>query len=898
MNSNRTFANYSQENYNKRPYSKTPIDNQQKHTPIRLILTRIIFYAYHRFFNFFLPRSGNDGPALLISILIFFFISSLCLFLFGFRPLDFRHLLTTSRYDKPSIVYGVDDSGKAIPIAEFYRQARYPLKIRNDKTQKKNERKLRKDKKNSSKLNELSTIENNPDIASPIVDSEIKIGLNSKIVRVFLTLEDIRFFSHPGVDPLGVIRAFGVNLLAGRVKEGASTFTQQVARLRFLSNERSLLRKLREVFLAGLLEFKYSKGDILEDYLNMVPLGHGTNGVEAAARFYFRKKCTELRWGEIAVIASMTTRPKEFSPLLNPRRSIHKVKYSLLKLIENGILSIEEAEAELLFLNNEYYAKLNRSPNESAFQKRLNLHPYATAFLRSQLPKEIRSDDILSTKGLRIYTTINVKHQQAAEKQMLPYLKEITTKRQRAPFSNYHIFDNDFDEIRQMNYNLFNVPDFKIKMNRAQRDLTLNFHHKIATEINFLTLITGDANVSRAIDHNLLYGKNRRRDRQKNVEGALISIVPTSGEITAVIGGSGFRPNNQQLRFHKIRRQPGSAFKPIIIAAALEASMNKNVKNKVTAASIFDDTPLHFINRDLSEYSPENYSRTYDGNIRLRRALTFSKNTIAIQVYRRVGSKRINEIAESLLQLDRLEPPRELPQEATVALGSYGLSPLQMTKAYAVFASGGKEVFTHLIKKIVADDGSEIYNYSKEKRETPRQLLNTNTAALMVSMLKDVVNKGTGKAAALQGRQVAGKTGTTNRSTNAWFLGFTPALVTAVYIGYDQPNTLGTNSTGGNLAAPVWGKYMYQALKRTPAKHYASSGNKLSKIEICESTGAVPTSSCEKIITEFFLPGTQPEAPSLNSDSNLNLGNPNDPALDSEEEEEADDILDDDDLNF
>ena len=228
-------------------------------------------------------------------------------------------------------------------------------------------------------------------------------------------------------------------------------------------------------------------------------------------------------------------------------------------------------------------------------------------------------------------------------------------------------------------------------------------------------------------------------------------------------------------------------------------------------------------------------------------------------MYRRLGSDVINPIAESLLQLDRKNPARLLPREATVALGSYGLSPLQMARAYAVFASGGREILPYVIRSISDRAGEVLYDHHKmQKQKKPRRLLSTSTAELMVSMLKDVVSKGTGKAAALSGRQVAGKTGTTNLSTDAWFVGFTPTLVTAVYIGYDSPSSLGGNSTGGSLAAPVWGKYMYAALKGTSPKSYDFKASQLKKVEICESTGALPGADCQERITELFLPGTEP----------------------------------------
>ena len=546
------------------------------------LFTRIIFYAYHRLLGLLLKK--EELPNLGRSLGLLFLLGGLCIFFLAFRPLDYYKLSYTPSYERPSKLYGVNDEGEAVLITEFYRQARHPIRLNAEeeasemkqaqKTPEAGEGKEQSELaegKDTFKGSKSTDSQQSPEQKLNDKKTEISITMNAKIVRAFIAAEDTRFFYHPGVDLLGIVRAFGVNLLAGKIKEGASTITQQVARLRFLSQERSILRKLREAFLALLLEVKYSKQEIMEDYLNMVPLGHGTNGIEAAARFYFNKNCDQLNWGEAALLASLTTRPRQFSPIVNPRQSMHKVKVSLQKLMENGQLSISETEAAFRALKENFYATLNRSPNDSAFGQRLNLHPYVTAFVRNQLPGEFRSDDVLSTAGLRIYTSINHRHQSAAEKYMPPYLKTLTSQRRRRPFRSYHIFDSDFAELYKLNSLFLELPRFKLKMSRSQRDLSLDFHNDMAEELGMLSLLAGESNISRSVDHYLLYGEDFVR--QQAVEGALVSIEPYTGEITAVIGGSGFNPNNQQLRFHKIRRQPGSAFKPIVIASALEASL-------------------------------------------------------------------------------------------------------------------------------------------------------------------------------------------------------------------------------------------------------------------------------------------------------------------------------------
>ncbi len=792
------------------------------------ILTRVVFYGYYRMIGSLLGK--REGFALLRLLLLLLFLALLSILLLGVSPVDIYRVRYASDYDRPSEIYGVGPDGKALRIAEFYRQARRVIRI-----------------------------EQQTDLP--------------KVVRAFIATEDERYYSHIGVDLLGILRAAYVNLLAGQIKEGASTITQQVARLRFLSRERSFLRKLREAFLALLLEQRYPKVKILEDYLNMVPLGHGTNGVEAAARFYFDKSYDSLGWGEAAVLVALTTRPRAFSPLVNPENSLNKVGVILQKLVEKGELTIAEAEREFEELQRNFYEVLNRSPNDSAFHQRLNLYPYATAYVRNQLPEQFRTAQQLYGGGLRIYSTIVVKHQKAAQEIMIPHLRRLTKQYRRSPFRNLKLFDRQFGAIQRFSSYLFEQPRFLLQMSRAERDLMRAFSLDINDELTLMNLLTGGESLARRLEQYTRHSPDL--EERQAIEGALISMRPHSGEITAVIGGSSFDAGNRQLRFQSIRRQPGSAFKPIIYSAAIEHTASDPERPPITAATIVNDSPLHFVNRDMSEYSPDNYSKEYSGRLRLREALVLSKNSVAVQIYRRAGPANINRIAEKLLQLDRMKPPRRLPQEATVALGSYGLSPLQMARAYGVFASGGREIDPYLIERILDSEGNLLYDHRfASDRRSRRQILRPGVSEIITSMLRDVVEKGTGKAARLVGRAVAGKTGTTNNNTNAWFVGYTPRLITAIYIGYDKPLSLGSAATGGNLAAPVWGRYMYRALARLPAASYDFGASLVQRIEICEDGPSLPNLACSQRLQELFLPGTEPDEEFLTTPKGESISRP------------------------
>lgn len=778
-------------------------------------LTRGVFYAYgHALRRFLGPGEGSAlGRATLLLGAMLVALGALI----AATPADFYLVWFYEDYEQPSIVYALDENNAYVPIAEYYQHARRVIKLP----------------------------ESGP------------AGLDSRVVRCFIATEDTDFYSHPGVDLKGILRAALVNLMAGEVREGASTITQQVARLRFLSNDRSLVRKLREAFLAVLFELRYSKREIMETYLNTVPLGMGTNGVEAAAQFYFGKTYDQLSWGEAAVLSSMTTRPEDFSPFKSPGESQRKVRIVFQKLVEQGMLSPAEAEAEFLRLEREFYAVIDRSPNDSAFNQRLNAHPYVTEYVRLLMRR--RLGNRLYRGGYKIYTTIRIPHQKAAEDAMIPYLQAESERRKRAPFKQFDAFDDEFSAAVQMSYTLYDLPEFKIRMSRDERRLMRAYESEMQTEFEMLGGFFSDSNVQKSLEAYRSLGQQAIEEVQ-TVEGALISLRPFTGEITAVVGGSGFASRNQQLRFINARRQPGSAFKPIIYGAALEYGGRNPGPRALTASTLVDDSPVTFVAADLSEYSPENYSGSYDGLMRLRKALILSKNAVAVRVYEQVGPGAINPIAEQILKMDQETPRRRLPREAAVALGSYAVTPFEMAEAYAVFASNGRETTPYIISHVEDARGELVIDNRDDHREAGRQIVSPGVAEIVTSMLQDAVSKGTGTAAQLGGRPVAGKTGTTNRGTNAWFVGYTPELVTAVYIGYDTPLSLGGGATGGGLAAPVWGRYMQRALRSEPSKGFSFPGSNVVRVEICETTGMLPGGACPERMTEIFLPGTQPRS--------------------------------------
>lgn len=776
---------------------------QSKHKDyIERIFYRFLYYQFSKVLE---DKNANS------KVFIFFFTILFSILFFNiFYFCDPFIVWLVEDYERPSTVYGYNHLGEVVPYSEFYVQQRKIIELDKD----------------FYRLN---------------------------VTKTFLAAEDIRFNEHFGIDIPGIIRAIFINIIERKIKEGASTITQQSARLRFLSLKRTIKRKLREFSLAFLMEIKYPKYKILEIYFNEVPLGHGTIGIESASQFYFRKSFKDLTIGEASVLSSLTTSPNNFSPLKYPLRTISKMEVTFKRLVENGEISIKEAEKEYHNILNGYIVTLNRYPEESSFSNRLNNHPYATFYLLTLLPEEIKNR--LNTGGYKIYTTLNVEKQAIAEIVLENWLKQLNERHTlyKKSFMNYEIFDEHFGEYFPLLKSLFSIPDFKYSLTKDKRDFQLKYLKEFRDELVLLNYFLGERNIINSLEANYKNVIENPDFKKKFIEGALVSINPLNGKIEALVGGSKFLPSNQVLRFLS-KRQPGSSLKPFIYASGIE-HFSKNpfdVEHSITAATIFEDSPITFLEKDLSEYEPENFGGSYLGPIRLREALIQSRNVVAIQAYLKIGSKIVNSYLESLLNL----PKDSLPREVAVALGSYEVSPLQLATAYTVFPRQGSIIHPYFIEKIVDKNGNVIFEASPPQT---KQIFSPQTTFIINDILKDVVLKGTGKAANIPNVPVYGKTGTSNNFTNAWFAGFVPNNVTVVYIGYDVNQSLGPMGTGGGFAAPVWREYISNVLKKTNYPKYPKPTvpeNIITK-EICAISGNRATEKCDTII-EYFIKGTEP----------------------------------------
>lgn len=569
------------------------------------------------------------------------------------------------------------------------------------------------------------------------------------VQQAFLAAEDADFYTHWGVDPFAVVRAFVSNWTAGHTVQGASTITQQVVKYLLLTREKNYRRKVQEIILAFRLERHLSKADILTLYLNQIYLGSGAYGVEAAAREYFGKRAEELSLAEAAMLAGLPPAPSRYSPLKNWEQAKVRQRYVLERMIDERFASYAqgmEAWQEQVTL---------APPPPVAY---FSLAPYYVEHIRRFLEKRYGGTATYQL-GLQVYTTVNLQLQRTAEQALR----------------------NGIDAL-------------------CQRE-------------------------------------HCAQDETPRPEGALIAIDLASGQVKAMVGGYDFR-SNQFNRVTQAKRQPGSAFKPLVYAAALDKGY--------TPASVVVDAPISF--RDNGRWwTPENYEKRHYGPTRLREALTFSRNVVTVKVASKIGTKYLTSYIPQLGIRSRLA------RNLSLALGTSEVTLLELARAYGVFASGGALFEPLFITKITDGQGGVLEEFTIQRE----QVISPETAYQITSILESAVERGTGKSARALGRPVAGKTGTSNDFQDTWFMGYTPEMLTGVWVGFDEKRSLGDKETGGRVAAPIWVDFMKAAMGDRPVSDFALPEG-ISFVQINPKTGkrAVPGGSA---ILECFRRGTEPQ---------------------------------------
>ena len=653
-------------------------------------------------------------------------------------------------------------------------------------------------------------------------DSIPKVVINS-----FLSAEDKNFFEHPGIDAKGILRAVInniKNISQNKRLEGASTITQQVAKNFLLTNEVSLKRKIKEAILAFRIERAYSKERIIELYLNQIYLGQGTYGIAAASLEYFDKSVKELNYPDAALLAALPKAPSKYNPYRYPKVGKFRRDLVLFNLEENGFITKKQLKS---FKNTELNLK----------KRKIEIVNEANSYTEEvrRIVKEYYGFEKLYSQGLSIRTPLNIDYQIQAIKSLRQGIEDYDKRRGwRGPISNKLTDKNWEKKINKLkldptlNWKIAEVTgytDNEIKINII--DKKESFKNQIVSfEKNKWTLRNKKFNERFKIG-DLIFIKKDKSDwlikQYPKVNGGIIVIDPFSGDVKALVGGFNFK-SSEFNRVTQAKRQPGSAFKPIVYAAALENGFSPN--------SIILDAP--FVESQgvgLKNWKPENYGKKFYGPSTLRKGIEYSRNLMTVRIAKILGLDKILDLSK------KLEIYEEIPELLSVSLGAAETTLINLTSAYAPFVNGGKKIEPNLISRIQDRRGKTIFqkknrecvgcdkfiNQSSEYpkiQNTNNQAISKETAYQMTSILRGAVERGTAKKLKSLKVPLAGKTGTTNDNFDAWFIGFSSNLVIGVYIGFDNPKTLGKYETGSKVALPVFKSFVENTLFKNDFKDF------------------------------------------------------------------------------
>ena len=667
-----------------------------------------------------------------------------------------------------------------------------------------------------------------------------------QFIEAILATEDQRFFEHKGVDFLGLVRA-GISLLeSGRKKQGASTITMQVARNFFLNRQKTFARKINEILLAFKLDKNFSKKEILELYLNKIYFGNRAYGIAAAAQIYYGKELQELTLEEMATLAGLPQAPSRDNPIINPEAARERRNHVLSRMLDNG------------YLNQTQYQQAIAAPITTNYHEtKIEVSaPYVAEMARSIAVAQYQESAY--EQGLNIYTTIDSNLQLIANQSLKngilaydqrhdyrgPEKKLPNDKQLWQPELNKTLTVNGLIAARVISFNEQNI--LAQLSNGQQVEITKeNF-----SWANY-KFETGDL-----IRVYQVAEKVWRLGQLPVAEGALVSLDPANGAILALVGGFSYFASNFN-RATQAERQTGSAFKPFLYAAALDKDL--------TLANIINDAPIVVTNPTTNDlWRPQNDSQSFRGPMSLRDGLVFSRNLVSIRLLQTIG---ISYTANYLKNFG-FEGYKEAPPVLSLALGAGSTTPLKMTAAYAVFASGGYKLTPFIIKQIILKTkDSETVVFETKPETIPElatinqlpiapQVISSQNAYLITSVLQEVITRGTGRRAKVLARDdLAGKTGSTNDLIDTWFCGYNRDLVTTVWLGFDQP--IPTHEYGSQAALPIWIEFMGTALKNKPSSTLPRP-SEIIEVRIDPTTGLLAHPEQENAIFEIFTSGTEP----------------------------------------
>jgi len=674
-----------------------------------------------------------------------------------------------------------------------------------------------------------------------------------RLRRAVIAVEDVRFFEHPGLDYIGMLRAAWTNVRRGGKVEGASTITQQLARSLFLSSERTFDRKVRELILAYKMELVLTKEQILELYLNQIYFGQGAYGVASAAQTYFGKDLSALTIGESAFLAGLPKSPNHYSPFKAYDRAKQRQEHVLARMEEAKFITTaerEQAAAEILIFR--------RPGAEQAA-------PYFVEYVRQLLVAKY-GEAMVYKGGLKVFTTLNMEMQKAAEVAFAAGLRELD-KRQgwRGPLRTVDVTAPTPPIVAAATDQAVKVGDYREgfvtkvakdhflvqigttvaklafdDMAWAKRRLTgLDTAKDVVVNLNLKQVLKpGDVIevMVKKLDHGIVHVQ---LEQTPLVDGGLIALEPGKGAIRAMVGGYDFS-RSEYNRAVQAHRQPGSAFKPIIYATAMSQGMSP-------ASMILDAPVVYEQEQDEKTWKPENYGRKIHGMVSLRDALAHSHNLATIRLLDKVGVKNVIEFAKTV----GITSP--LAADLSLGLGSSSVGLMELTSAYGVLLNQGSRAEPYAIL-FVKDNAGKVLEQA-EPQVLP--MISKETAYLITNMMEDVIQKGTGQAAKVIGRPIAGKTGTTDEFINAWFIGGAPNLVTGIYVGFDDRRSLGETESGAHAALPIWINFMQAALKPLPVMAFTIPEG-VTFVKVDPATGLLEGEEGEASTVELFTKGSEP----------------------------------------
>lgn len=684
--------------------------------------------------------------------------------------------------------------------------------------------------------------------------------LPKSLIKALITREDSAFYKHHGFNIMGFSRAL-FNILINNYVSGGSTLTQQVAGHLYADREdKSVTRKIVELWWAWQLERQLTKNEILEIYLNKMDLGHGVSGVEAASQYFFGHPAIENSIAENVMLVIQYALPGLYSPIRHPERAKIQQRNILNQVVENGYVSQEEADNSFtLFWQNWDWSRDNVT---TAFFDRLDKAPWFSEHVRYELDNMLYGTQDMLRDGYTVHTTLNLDYQHQADEIMSRNLQNWNRIYKNSRGTRMDFVDKEFVPVFDMLSLAFNIDSIRVAGSQDIKNGENQYEDEIVPTLDILSMIFGMENTKSAVDFS--YEKINSQLDKSSIETALITLDNETGYILAMIGGSKFEQGNQLNRALYGKLQPGSTFKPIFYSYAISSG------TFTTASRIFDG-PTVFTSPDGQPYTPLNYRGEWKGNVLLRTALAHSMNVPSIKIMDGIGFDNAIERASKLYGMtDPVEISETFPRVYPLALGVVAIAPIHTARAYATFANRGRAVQPIAIRYVLDRDGNVIANPEKELREKQKemgdenQILSPQAAYIMTNLMETTVKSGTLKwrsreVGGYDGMPMAGKTGTTQNWEDAWAAGFSPYYTTVIWAGFDKKgNSLGYQLTGSTATGVAWAQYMKAIHEGLPIKQFYKPETGLVEVEVDADTGLLPSKFSKDTINEIFLAGTEP----------------------------------------